>query len=168
MRVVVAIGISLLLSACAVLQKPTLVDLKPMATSQLLENPFGHGESIDEFRKSMPQGTKIQKLIKRSPRAHHRPDTIYNFNYKKSKISIYKTQFNQEFLLGGVVKNPQIELTNGIRQGMTRDRFFESFTDLSPSAMDTIVLKHPKMDRTFKFYFTKRGRLERFSFTGQK
>lgn len=166
MRTVIIIFLVLFFTACAVLKGPTLVDLKPMPTNQLLEKPFGHTESISEFDQNLPARTKIQKLIKRNPRSNHRPDTIYNFLYKKSKISIYKTQFNQEFLLGGSLLNPEIELANGIRQGMTREKFFESFTNLEPSTKDTIVIKHPRIERTFNFYFNGRDRLERFTFTG--
>lgn len=166
MRLTIAIFIGLLLTACAVLKGPTLVELKPMTTNQFLERPFGHNESIDEFTQNMPAGTKVQKLIKRAPRSHHKPDTIYNFLYRKSKISVYKTQFNQEFVLGGSLFNPGFELANGIRQGMEKQKFFESFIDLDQSLEDTIIIKHPKIDRTFNFYFNERGHLDRFTFTG--
>jgi len=162
-----AILITILLASCAVLQQPTLVNLKPMSAVDLLESPFGHSESISDFRENMPKGTKIQKLIKRKPNTHHRPDTIYNFMYKKSKWSVYKTQFNQEFVLGGVIKNPNLELANGIQIGMTKERFIESISDLPSTKKDTIILKHPKTNRTFNFYFDKRARLERFTFTGK-
>lgn len=166
MRIIVAVTFSFLLGACALLKGPTMVSLKPMTSNELLEKPFGHTESISEFDQNLPERTKIQKLIKRSPRSNHRPDTIYNFLYKKSKISIYKTQFKQEFLLGGSILNPEIELANGIRQGMEKEKFFQSFSDLEVSSNDTIVLKHPRIERTFNFYFNERGRLERFTFTG--
>jgi hypothetical protein len=86
--------------------------------------------------------------------------------YKKSKWSVYKTQFNQEFVLGGVIKNPKVELANGIQIGMTKSKFIESIMDLSSDERDTVVIKHPKTNRTFNFYFDKNSRLQRFTFTG--
>lgn len=154
--------------SCSVFTKFTQVDIKPLAVSEFLEKPFGYNEGIDNFIQNMPYKTKIQKLIKRSPRENHRPDTIYNFNFKKSKISVYKTRFNQEFVLGGIVKNPEIELANGIRQGMKRDDFYKSFVDLPDNRKDTIVVKDYQLDRTFNFYFDKRNRLSKYTFTGRK
>jgi hypothetical protein len=165
MRTLFAIGLGLILAACNVLKSPTEVNVKPMDVNDFLIKPFGHNESIDQFKKNLPHGTKMQKLIKRAPQDRHSPDTIYNFTLKKSKVSLYKTRFNQEFVLGGIIKNPQIELTNGIRQGMSREKFFKSFNDLSISTNDTITLKYQKIDRTFNFYF-KRNRLDKFTFTG--
>jgi hypothetical protein len=166
MKRVAAIAIALVFTACAVLQKPTAVDLKPIPVSEFLDRPFGHDESIESFQNTLPVGTKVQKLIRRSGYKHHKPDTIYNFKYKKSKIAVYKTQFNQEFLLGGFVNNPEIEMINGIRKGMEREKFYKAFTDLEFNPKDSVVLNHPQRERKFSFYFDKRGRLEKFNFSG--
>ncbi|MDD2196595.1 MAG: hypothetical protein PHE03_11480 [Bacteroidales bacterium] len=157
----------LLFSSCSVLQKTVEVDLFPMAVESFLQSPFGYSETIDGFKKEMPEGTRIQKLIKRNPQAQHKPDTIYNFLFKKSKISIYKTQFSQEFLLGGNVRNNQIGLVNGIRKGMTKAQFYQSFTNLEFSQQDSVTLKEPGINRTVSFYFNRKGKLERFTFTGK-
>ncbi len=153
---------------CAVLTKPVIVNLTPVEVNALLKNPFGHNESIEAFRENLPQATKMQKLLKKSARANHSADTIYNFTYKKSKINVYKTRFNQEFVLGGVIRNPEIVLSNGIRQGITRQEFFQSFTNLPAVANDTVVLKYPDINRTFNFYFDGRGKLSKIIFTGSK
>jgi len=155
------------LSSCSILNQPVEVEVTPMPIEEFMQKPFGHNESIDDFKAGLPDGTRVQKLIKRNPRPHHKPDTVYNFLFKKSKISVYKTQFNQEFLLGGNVRNPQIVLVNGIRKGMAKAQFFNCFTDFDPSPNDTISIKEPKFGRTFNFYFNKKGMLERFSFTGK-
>jgi len=154
--------------ACAVLKTPVAVDVKPMDVNSFMAKPFVHDEAIGQFKANMPERTKVQKLIKRSPREHQAPDTIYNFTYKNSKISIYKTRFNQEFMLGGIVRDSEIELANGIRTGMLRDDFYRSFTDLSKTPQDSVVLKYQQIDRTFNFYFDKKGRLDKFTFTGSK
>ncbi len=168
MKKTLLILIVVTLGSCAVLRAPVEVNLNPMAIEDFLSKPFNHKENTEGFSKSLPEGTRIRKLIKRSPREHHKPDTIYNFLYKKSKISVYKTRFNQEFLLGGTVLNPNIELANGIQVGMTREQFFSSFTNLQPTVNDTVVLKDEKIERTFNFYFSNRDLLDRFSFTGKQ
>jgi hypothetical protein len=144
------------------------VNIKTVPVNEFLEKPFGYDESIENFRKGLPSGTKVQKLIKRNPRANLKPDTIYNFQYKKSKVSVYKTQFNQEFLIGGVVVNAEIELVNGIRKGMVKQQFLESFSDLSLQPSDIMVIKHDKSERMFTFYFDSKDRLQRFTFIGGK
>ncbi len=165
-KIIVAIA-TLALSACAVFRPPTVVEVKPTDVADFLQNPFKHTESISAFTKHMPPRTKVQKLIKRTPRDQHSPDTIYNFIYKKSKISIYKTRYNQEFLLGGIVRNPEIELVNGVRQGMSRSDFFKAFNNLSAITSDTVVVNDKKMDRTLKFYFNRQNRLAKYTFTGK-
>lgn len=166
MKRTVVIAALLALTSCAILQKPTVVNLKPMPVADFLDNPFGHDESIKAFQKSLPQGTKVQKLLRQSVSRNQSPDTIYNFKFKKSKVVIYKTKFNQEYLLGGVIYNPEIEMINGIRQGMTKDKFYEAFTDQELAKGDTIEIVHPRKDRKFNFYFDQRGRLNKFSFSG--
>jgi len=166
MRTTFTIAIVLLFTACAILKKPTAVDLKPIPVSEFLDNPFGHDESIEAFQRTLPVGTKVQKLIRRSGYKHHKPDTIYNFKYKQSKIAVYKTQFNQEFLLGGFISNSEIEMINGIRAGMEREKFYKAFTDLEFTPRDSMVLNYPQRERKFSFYFDKRGRLEKFNFSG--
>jgi hypothetical protein len=168
MKKIALILIGLGFSACAVLKTPVAVDIKPMDVNSFMAKPFVHGEAIGQFKDNMPERTKVQKLIKRSPREHQVPDTIYNYTYKDSKISIYKTRFNQEFMLGGIVRNSEVELANGIRAGMLRDDFYRAFTDLSRTQQDTVVLEHKQIDRTFNFYFDKKGHLEKYTFTGSK
>ena len=144
------------------------MSLFPMDVSQFLAKPFGYIESVEAFQQNLPGRTRVQKLIKRNPKDYHRPDTIYSFICKKSKVSVYKTRFNQEFVLGGIVKNPEIVLANGIRQGMDREHFYRSFTNLEDKGNDTVVITNSGADRTFNFYFTNRGRLNKFTFTGAK
>ena len=168
MRITIAILFVALLGACAILKPPTVVTLNPISVEQFMESPFGHNETIEAFNKALPARTRVQKLIRRQPGDRQRPDTIYNFIYKQSKISVYKTQFNQEYLLGGSVKNPNIELVNGIQQGMEKKDFFKAFTDIEPSHRDTVTLRDENIKRTFTFLFNSRGRLERYAFTGQQ
>jgi hypothetical protein len=157
-----------MLTTCSVIKTPQSVSVKPMEVDLLLEKPFGHNETMKEFQKNLPKKTKMLKLIKRSEVENQKPDTIFNFSFKKSNLSTYKTRFNQEFVVGGVVKNSEIELVNGIRTGMSKDEFFKSFINLENSSKDTITLKNKRIDRTFNFYFNKKGRLIKFNFTGSK
>jgi hypothetical protein len=165
MKTTIAIAVMLLISACAILKKPTEVNLKPISLVEFMDSPFGHDESIKSFTNTLPKGTKTQKLLRHISK-NYLPDTIYNFKYKKSKIAVYKTRHNQEFMLGGVVKNPEIETINGLRTGMEKDKFFQAFTDVEKTQSDTINLKHPKKERKFSFYFNRLGRLESFTFSG--
>ncbi|HZJ73938.1 MAG TPA: hypothetical protein VFC87_03965 [Perlabentimonas sp.] len=168
MKKIVGCILFLVLAGCAVLTKPVVVNLTPVEVNTLLENPFGHNESIEAFSKNLPERTEVSKYLKKSPRANHAPDTIFNFNFKKSKISVYKTRFSQEFVLGGIIRNSEIELCNGIRQGMTRQEFFQSFTNLPVIPNDTVVLKYSAIKRTFNFYFDDKGKLEKIIFSGSK
>lgn len=168
MKRIVAITLLIGLAACSALREPIEVNLYPMDVNQFLAKPFGFNESVEAFKKNLPSKKKVQKLIKRNPKDHHSPDTIYNFIYKKSKVSVYKTRFNQEFILGGIIKNPELVLANGIRQGMDRDHFYKSFTNLEDKGSDTIVVSNSGTGRTFNFYFTKRGKLNKFTFNGAK
>lgn len=137
----------------------------PISEKMFLTKPFGHNEGIEDFTQNLPKGTRVQKLIKRHPNASHRPDTIFNLIYKKSKISFYKTQFNQVYLLGGSVANHQIELANGVKVGMTKDDFFQSFKDMKPMQSDTITLRENGEGRRMNFYFNKKGKLVRYTFS---
>lgn len=168
MKNLIFLGFTLLFCSSASIHKVPQVEVKPMPYEAFLQSPFGHEESIADFTQSMPKGTRIQKLIKRNPRPNHRPDTIYSFIYKKSKISVYKTQFNQEYILGGSIKNPQIELINGIRIGMTKEEFYHSFTNLELANGDSILVQKPGAERRFNFYFNRKGKLDRYTFSGKR
>lgn len=166
MRLALKLLLSFTFVACTV-GKPVMVNLNPMTVNDFLRTPFLFDETMEDFKKNLPEETRVQKMVKRHPNPHHRPDTILNFVYKKSKVTFYKTRFNQETLLGGSVRNSQIELSNGIRQGMTKEQFFQSFLDIETIAKDSITLADERIGRTLNFYF-KKNRLERFTFTGKR
>lgn len=155
----------LLLFPLMVLGQKVEKNIIPMSEKHFLAKPFGHDEGIEDFTQYLPKGTRVQKLINRHPDASHRPDTIYNLIFKKSKISFYKTQFNQVYLLGGSVKNHQIGLANGVRVGMTKEDFFQSFTDIQPMDSDSITLRQGDQGRRMNFYFNKKGKLVRYTFS---
>ena len=156
----------LILAGCAIICKPKPIDIVATSVNDFLERPFGHEETPEAFRASLPDRTHTQKLIHRVGEDIQTADTIYYFKYRKSKIATYVTQQGQTFVIGGHVVNHLIPLVNGIRIGMDRERFHSAFTDLPQSNSDTIKLVHPTSERTFNFYFSK-NKIYRYTFSGE-
>lgn len=159
--------LALALTGCASLTTPTALVIRPTTVSEFLENPFGHDESVASYKLNLPKCTLAQRLIHRH-NPTQRPDTIYNFKFRRSKIAVFKSLYGQEFVMGGNVLNRQIELMNGVRTGITRSEFNGAFSDLPMSLGDTIRLVHPTTGRTFGFIFNRKGQLYRYTFSGTK
>jgi hypothetical protein len=92
-------------------------------------------------------------------------DTIFQFYHGKSKVFVYKTSFNREMLLGGVITDSKFPMINGIVPGITREAFFKSFKDLESSQTDSINLNSKELTRKFTFIFDSRGILKKISFS---
>lgn len=156
--------ISLLIIGCASfneLGKPKII---PTNLKEFIDSPFGHNESIASYKSNLPKKTKIVKMIQRNIHYPNRIDTIYSFNYKKSKIAVVKTYLNKEMVLGGNIENKEIILRNGVRVGMQWNDFIIAFSNFNETYNDTLVLKNETRKRKFTFYFDKNKALKRFTF----
>lgn len=148
-------------SAIKELGKPKVI---PVNSNDLIDFPFGHNESIVSFKSNLPKKTKVVKMVQRNMHYPNRVDTIYSFNYKKSKIAVVKTYFNKEMVLGGNIENEELVLKNGVKVGMQWEDFVSAFTNINETYSDTLVLKNEVRKRKFTFYFDNNKSLKRFTF----
>lgn len=138
---------------------------QPVSVKAFLDQPFGVGENVASFKKVFGDGVKLKKMIRRNKHDVQKVDTIIKFYTRKSEIFIYKTYFNREMLLGGVIADNKFPLINGVVIGMTRDAFFKSFTDLEITYKDSIELNSKELMRKFMFIFDSKGVLRKISFS---
>lgn len=134
-----------------------------ISSEKFLKSPFGHDESIASFSKTLPTQTATKKLVRRNKHYPEKSDTIYQFKYKESEIFVYKSYFNKEILMAGTVANPQIELANGLKTGITREQLYKTVSGIKQSEADTLKLSTPENDRIFSFIF-KKGKLKKITF----
>lgn len=138
---------------------------KPITIAQFLEEPFGKSENVVDLKKQFASDVKLKKLIRRNIHDPQKIDTIFQFYHRKSEVFVYKTYFNREMLLGGVIYDNRFPLINGITPGMSRDSFFKSFIDLKPEVSDSIKIESKEAMRKFSFIFDSKGKIKKISFT---
>lgn len=144
--------------------KTVLSPKETITAEKFLASPFGHDESIKSFISTLPKKTTIRKLVKRNVHYPEKTDTIYQLIYKHSEVLIYKTHFNREILIAGVVGDTQVNLINGLTIGITKDQLIKSIKGIKKSEADTIKLSAPDDTRNFNFIF-KKDKLKKITFT---
>lgn len=151
--------------ACRSLNGLVTESKQPVAVNQFLEKPFGESETIASLKKQFSKDVKLKRMIRRNKHDPQKVDTIFQFYYRKSEVFIYKTYFNREMLLGGVITNNKFPMINGVVPGMNRDSFFKSFKDLNINQADSINLFDKELMRKFIFIFDKKGILKKIDFS---
>lgn len=162
-----SIFISILIAvafACKPTHDITKSSLNPISVNNLLEQPFGVEENIKALQSRFDKSVKIRKMIRKNKFDANKTDTIIRFYSRKSEVFVYKTYFNREMLLGGVIKDSKFPLVNGVVPGMNRTDFFKSFNDLTSTQKDSVILYDKGMMRKFTFTFDSKGILKKISF----
>ncbi|NOU19452.1 MAG: hypothetical protein HOO91_18000 [Bacteroidales bacterium] len=155
-----------LVFACRSLKNGLVTESKQsVAVDQFLEKPFGESETIASLKKQFSKDVKLKRMIRRNKHDSQKVDTIFQFYYRKSEVFVYKTYFNREMLLGGVITDNKFPLLNGVVPGMSRDNFFKSFKDLNTNQADSINLYSKELMRKFIFIFDKKGVLKKIDFS---
>lgn len=151
MKKVVAILFYLSLFTCNTVNKTSNNDFTEISQEEFLYQPFSFKENIENFANNMQPRFKTQKLLRKNKHYPEKTDTIYQFIYKKSEIFFYKTHLGQEFLLAGKILNKQIQLTNKIKVGMSKDDFQSRFSNQLNLESDTLEMIGDGTKYTFIF-----------------
>lgn len=150
--------------ACKPTHEVSKSNLKPISVTNFLEQPFGVDENIKALQSRFDKSVKIRKMIRKNKFDAQKTDTIIRLYSRKSEVFVYKTYFNREMLLGGVIKDNKFPLVNGVVPGMNRTDFFKSFNDLTSAQKDSVILYDKGMMRKFTFTFDSKGVLKKISF----
>ncbi len=164
-KILFLIPIISLAIACKSLNGLVTESKQPVAVNQFLEQPFGKSETVASLKKQFSKDVKLKRMIRRNKHDPQKVDTIFQFYYRKSEVFVYKTYFNREMLLGGVITDNKFPLLNGVVPGMSRDNFFKSFKDLDTNQTDSIDLYSKELTRKFIFIFDKKGVLKKIDFS---
>jgi hypothetical protein len=146
----------LLISSCKVNQsvrKTNKVSYIPYSKTAFIEKPFGYAPSIKNFTKNLVPPFKIQRFVVANKHNPKQNDTIIKFYKGKSQLFIYKTKFNQELFFAGNICHKNIVLCNGVKVGMSRGEFYNSFIDLKYSPDDTVKIMAQGPGDTYAFIF---------------
>ncbi len=163
-RTSLLIAILIVAIACKPTKEIAIVRFKPVSVNNFLELPFGIDENIKALQSKFDKSVNIRKMIRRNKHDINKIDTIIRFYTRKSEVFVYKTYFNREMLLGGVIKDNKFPLVNGVVPGMSKTDFFKSFNDLNSTLKDSVVLYSKETMRKFTFTFDSKGILKRISF----
>ena len=166
-RLILPLTLLFIVAACKVSNKVAEVPVQPVAVEDFVNEPFGFAETVKNFHKSFP-GLKETRVLRKNVHYPEKSDTIYKLYSRKSSVMIYKTHFNREMLLGGVILDKRIKLRNGITVGASREEVQEAFTNLpkGASSTDTLKISSEADLRTLKFVFDYKGKVKRISFSG--
>jgi len=151
--------------ACKSLKDAVAESRHPVTVNSFLEQPFGASETVAALKKQFSKEVKLKRMIRRNKHDTQKVDTIFQFYHRKSEVFVYKTYFNREMILGGVIYDNKFPFVNGVVPGMKRDDFFKSFKDLNTSPADSINLNSKEMMREFTFVFDSKGILKKISFS---
>ena len=164
-RVIYLVLLIFLAYACKSLKDAVIESHQPVSVKVFLEQPFGVNETIASLKNHFDKGVKVKRMIRRNKHDAQKVDTIIQFYYRKSEVFIYKTYFNREMLLGGVITDSKFPLSNGVRPGMKRDAFFKAFNDLEISTEDSVRLYNKELMREFIFIFNSKDELKKINFS---
>lgn len=165
MRKVVVFSLLILVGYACKTQKESVKNFQPVSVAQFLEKPFGVEETVASFKKHFGNGIKVKRMIRRNKFDAQKVDTIVQFYHRKSEVFIYKTYFNREMLLGGVIYDSKFPLVNGVKTGVDRNGFFKSFNDLPVNSKDSVEISNKESTRKFIFIFDSKGELKKISFS---
>jgi len=164
-KIIPTLFVMVLVFACASLRKFPIVNRQPVTVKTFLERPFGESESVKVLSKQFGESVKIKRMLRRNNHDAQKVDTIFQFYHGKSKVFVYKTSYNKEMLLGGVIFDSKFPMINGIVPGITREAFFKSFIDLESSKADSINLNNKELTLKYTFIFSSKGILKKISFS---
>lgn len=166
-RLILPLALILALAACNVSNKVVETPAQPVAIEDFLHEPFGFSETVRNFHENFP-GLKETRVLRKNAHNPEKSDTIYKLYSRKSSVMIYKTHFNREMLLGGVILDNRIKLRNGITVGASREQVQQAFSNLptGSSSTDTLKISSEADLRTLKFVFDAKGKVKRISFSG--
>ena len=151
--------------SCKTIKDVVNTNCQPVSVKTFLDQPFGVNETVAALKKHFDKGVKLKRMIRRNKFDAQKADTIIKFYSRKSEVFIYKTYFNREMLLGGVIEDNKIQLINGIALGMKRDAFFKAFNDLETNTKDSVKLNNKELMREFTFIFNAKGVLKKINFS---
>lgn len=165
MRRVIAISLLFFVFSACKTQKESIKENQPVSVKQFLEKPFGVDETVPSFKKHFDSRVKVKRMIRRNKFDAQKVDTIFQFYHRKSEVFVYKTYFNREMLLGGVIYDSKFPLINGVRPGISRQVFFKAFVDLKSNNKDSVDISNKESTRKFTFVFDSKGVLKKISFS---
>ena len=127
----------------------------PVSKEQFATHPFGIKLTLLNFENQYKKVLKRQKYFIQNMANSSQTDTIYSFYKGKTKILFYKPMRLEAKIVGGTIRQPKVELTNGIRVGLTRKEFFGKFTDWLYDESDNLTLESPASGCNFTFVFSR-------------
>lgn len=151
--------------ACKTTKNTVNENIKPVSVKVFLEQPFGVNETVASLKKHFYEDVKIRKIVRRNKHDSSKVDSIFQFYHNKSEVFIYKTYFNREMLIGGVIYDFRFPLINGVVPGMKRESFFKAFKDIESNSKDSVKLNSKEMMREFTFIFNAKGELKKIKFS---
>lgn len=161
---VIVFALIILFFGCGTVKKSSK-EYQPVTVKQLLEEPFGKDENVKSLKRQFAKDVKIKRVLRRNIHDSQKVDTIFQFYNHKSEVFVYKTYFNREMLIGGVIYNDKFPMINGLTPGISRDDFYKTFIDLKPERSDSVILESKELMRKINFIFNSKGTLKKISFS---
>ncbi len=164
-KIIYLVFLILVVYACKSLKNSVIDCKQPVTVNSFLEQPFGESETVASLKKQFGGDVKVKRMVRRNKHDVQKVDTIFQLYHRKSSVFVYKTYFNREMILGGIIYDNRFPLVNGVIPGMNREHFFKSFQDLNASSADSINLNSNEQTRKFTFVFDSQGILKKISFS---
>jgi hypothetical protein len=92
-------------------------------------DPFGYEINTFVLAHKLGHKLKIAKEIVANTHNKAIKDTILHLSYQTTKIKVYKSQ-NNTFVFSAQISDNQVNMRNDINIGMSKEAFWQSFSDL--------------------------------------
>ncbi|MDP4210401.1 MAG: hypothetical protein Q8928_16440 [Bacteroidota bacterium] len=146
----------LIFISCGVINpKPSAMpEAKPTPKEAFIQMPFGYEPTKQNFAINLPHSFKMEIYTLRSKVRPEVKDTFFRFYYRKSELFLFKNNNLKERLTVGKIADNRVVLVNGVKTGISRDKFFKCFTNLQSSLDDTIkIMSKQRTFNSFSFIF---------------
>ncbi|HEX2934207.1 MAG TPA: hypothetical protein VHO72_02545 [Bacteroidales bacterium] len=147
------LAMSFIIFSCTSQHATTKLSTIPLSQNTLLEKPFEFEPTIKNFSKHIVPPYKLSIFTVQNRHQPSQKDTIYKFHRKKSELFIFKSRSNREMLFAGNICDDKISLLNGVKVGINRAAFFNSFTDVKYNQDDTVKMTSKAKMMNYKFVF---------------
>lgn len=127
---------------------------KKLVTEQFLENPFGHSNSVEDFKQNQPVNFKIQQAEVQNKYYENLTDTVYRLAYKNSVINVVASRGKQRFLMADV-QNSKIIFDGNIVVGMAQEDVISRFHHFPKFQRNVVTVYSKDQNTRCTFVFKK-------------
>lgn len=155
--------LAFLISACSFLRPVPEKD--SLEVRAITADPFGTDIQPEILENDLGRRLRLEKVPVENIHIRGQMDTVLVYHFRQSDFYFYESPERVLFFEANI-RNPRVRLIGDLRTGITRNRFFEAFSDLQPVDDNPLVFTDEYEMQTIIFTFEnnrlKEVKIERY------